>query len=149
MNKTVITEVLNRYHIIMYDGVCGFCDVTVQFILDHKPSKQIRFVAFQTETGNAIRNILNIDANFNTILFIENRHVYKKSTAVFHILKYLKSRWRFLYYFKYIPVCIRDFVYDNVSKYRYSFLGKVNQCRIPTPEERSFFITNFIEYLKL
>ena len=134
-------DILVGKSIILYDGVCGFCDHTIQFILQHKPHPFIRFVPYQSELGEQICFRFDI-VDMDSIVLIENQKYYNKSTAVLRIAGKLQSRWNWLQYLQFVPKLIRDYFYDLIAKNRYHILGKTNQCRIPTPEERSFFIEN-------
>lgn len=125
--------------LIIYDGVCGFCDRWVQFILDNQPHKDIRFIAFQSEKAKPFLEQYQI-TDMNAIIFIENDVCYTQSTAILKILNYLDSKWKNLYYLIYIPVGIRNLVYHLISKNRYVLMGKNASCRIPTHHEKSLFI---------
>jgi predicted DCC family thiol-disulfide oxidoreductase YuxK len=37
--------------VIVFDGECGFCDATVEFILDHDPDGVFRFASRQSPEG--------------------------------------------------------------------------------------------------
>jgi len=78
--------------------------------------------------------------NIDTVLLLKNGHLYKKSSAILHILKTLNYPWEMFYLLIIIPGFIRDFVYDLVSKTRYSLFGKRDVCRIPSEQERKRFL---------
>lgn len=124
--------------IIIYDGVCGFCNRSVQFILDHTPDDSIRFVSFQSDRAKPFLKKYKIK-DMNSIILIESNRCYSKSTAILKIAKNLDSRWRYLYYLIYIPSFLRDTVYSLFSKNRYRIMGKNNSCRLLTPKEKEMF----------
>ena len=39
------------YAILIFDGVCNFCNGFINFIIDKDPKKRIKFLASQSETG--------------------------------------------------------------------------------------------------
>ena len=41
--------------ILLYDGVCGFCNTSVQMILRHDRRRTMRFAALQSGYGEAVR----------------------------------------------------------------------------------------------
>jgi len=125
--------------IIIYDGVCGFCNHWVQFILDHKPNPNIQFVSFQSPLSKPYRQKYGI-TTMNTILLIEDEKCYRQSTAVLKVLRLLDTRWKYGYYLIYIPKYIRDLGYDIISKNRYLLMGKNQSCRLLTPQEKQFFM---------
>src|ERR1051326_1154543 len=40
--------------VLLYDGVCGFCNKSVQLILDHDRQGSMRFAALQGDYGQAV-----------------------------------------------------------------------------------------------
>jgi predicted DCC family thiol-disulfide oxidoreductase YuxK len=42
----------NRHFIILFDGVCNFCNFWISFLLDRDRKDKFRFVALQSEKGN-------------------------------------------------------------------------------------------------
>lgn len=140
MTTKEIDNLLQNHVIIIYDGVCGFCDASIQFILDQKPSQLVRFVSFQSETGQQIMSTMELEINLDTIILVEKGTVHQKAKAFLSILKYVESSWRHLQYFRIIPSFISNLFYDIIAKYRYKIMGKVAQCRLLTPTERQFFL---------
>lgn len=140
MTTKKLDELIEHHIIIIFDGVCGFCDASIQFILDQKPSKEVRFVSFQSETGQQLMGQFGIEINLDTIILIENGIISQKSKAFLSILKHVESPYRFVSYLTVIPSVISNVFYDIIAKYRYKIMGKVEQCRLLTPTERQFFL---------
>jgi len=140
MTTKNIDELIEAHHIVIYDGVCGFCDASIQFILDQKPSDALRFVSFQSETGQQIMATVGLEINLDTIIFIEKGIVHQKSKAFLKILKHVESSYRFANYLSIIPSFISNLFYGIIAKYRYKIMGKINQCRLLTQTERAFFL---------
>ncbi|MDF1695513.1 MAG: DCC1-like thiol-disulfide oxidoreductase family protein [Saprospiraceae bacterium] len=138
MNDNNHITLMDNYVIVIYDGICGFCNASLQFILKQGPSKKLRFVAFQSEVGHQVRSAMQIEEDMDSIIVVENGAYYKKSKAIFHILDHIKSNWKYLKIFRFIPTFISDFFYSIIAKYRYKI--QKNECPIPTPEERELFI---------
>ena len=129
----------NKIKIIIYDGVCGFCNKWVQFILNNKPDNHIRFIAYQSELAQSYIDKYGID-DINSIILIEGGKLYDRSNAILRIMRLLGSNWKYAYYLISIPRSIRDVVYKIFAKNRYKFQGKIHSCRIPTSGEREFFV---------
>ena len=66
--------------------------------------------------------------------------LYKKSDAVFYIVKRLSFPYKMLYVFSFFPNFIKDFIYDRIAKYRYKIFGKKISCEIPNDKKRELFI---------
>lgn len=130
----------DRYHVILFDGVCNLCNGFVSFVISNTDSNMIRFVSLQDEKAQKLlreHGLNNID--FTSIYFISENKLYDESSAILKISRYLNKPYRYLKYFGFVPKFIRDFVYKHISKNRYKIFGKSNTCRIPTPQERQYF----------
>jgi predicted DCC family thiol-disulfide oxidoreductase YuxK len=137
----------NKY-IILFDGICNFCNSSVNFILKRDKNNIFKFSPLQSEAGQRFLNQIYKSENFNkskrlytdTIILLEGRKFYTRSTAVLRIVKKLKGIWKFLYIFIIIPPSLRNFIYNLLSKNRYKWFGKRDKCMIPTDKDKSKFI---------
>jgi predicted DCC family thiol-disulfide oxidoreductase YuxK len=127
--------------VILFDGVCNLCNSSVQFIITHDPRGRFRFSALQSEFGQSqlTRYGLNKERLLSVVLLINNK-AHDKSRAALEIARRLSGLWPLMYTFIIVPPFIRDFVYDWISKNRYKWFGRQDECMIPTPELRSRFI---------
>ena len=126
--------------IILFDGVCNFCNSSVNFIIDHDPDGYFKFAALQSDEGQALLVKYGIwQTDIDTIILIEDEKVFTRSTAVLKISSKLSGWTSILHDFIIIPEFIRDSLYDLFAKFRYKIFGKREVCRVPTPEERSRF----------
>jgi len=127
--------------IILFDGVCNLCNASVNFIIDRDPKNRIRFAPLQSETGKRLLQKFNLSTTeMDTLLLVEGEKYYTKSTAALRIAKRLQGPWPLLYSLVVIPPFIRDAVYRRIAKNRYNWFGKMEACRIPTPELRGRFL---------
>ena len=76
----------------------------------------------------------------DSIILIENGKIYKKSNAIFKIVKHLNGFWKLIYVFVIVPKFIRDFIYTKIAKNRYQWFGKRNTCMVPTKELKNRFL---------
>lgn len=127
--------------ILLYDGVCGFCNSSVQFILKHDRAGRFRFAALQSEVGQAMLRELGMRTDeFDTVVLVEDGRAFKRSAAALRVARGLGMPWKALYAFVVVPRPIRDFCYDQFAKHRYRFFGKLDACMLPPPEARSRFL---------
>jgi predicted DCC family thiol-disulfide oxidoreductase YuxK len=127
--------------IVLFDGVCNFCNSSVNFIIDRDYKDSFRFAALQSEKGIELMKGFGLDSeNLKTIILIENGKYYTKTTAALKIAKQLKGFWKISYIFIIIPPFIRNIAYSIIARYRYIWFGKKDACRIPSPEEREKFL---------
>lgn len=134
----MLDQLIKNHTIIIYDGICGFCNESIQFILKQRPSKQLKFASSQSEIGQQILQLLEIEDALTSIIVIENKRFYKKSKAIFIIMKYLNSPWKYISYFRFAPSFISDFFYDIIAKYRYHLMKQ--KCKLLTEDEQSYFL---------
>lgn len=131
-----------EYAILIFDGVCNFCNGLVNFIIDRDPKKKIKFLASQSETAKGYIKKYKITKQEikESIIFIQEDYYTTKSTAFFHILKHLKFPYFLLYAFILTPKILRDWIYDYIGRNRYKWFGKRSTCRMPTKELKERFL---------
>lgn len=130
-----------KYKIIVFDGVCNFCNYWVNFILVRDRKDLFRFTALQSEKGQKLLSQFNLPQNaFDSFILISENEISKKSTAVFNIASLLGGWISIICIFRILPVSFTDFFYDMIAKNRYKIFGKRNSCRIPNEEEISKFL---------
>jgi predicted DCC family thiol-disulfide oxidoreductase YuxK len=128
-------------YVILFDGVCNFCNSSVQFVIKRDPNQQFRFASLQSQYGQQVLAQHQLPQNeFNSFIFIENGEIYTKSTAALRVAKQLSGLWPMLYGFIIIPSFIRDAVYNFIAKNRYRWFGKREACMLPTPQQRQLFL---------
>ena len=130
---------MNR--IILFDGVCQFCDKSVQFILKRDPNGKFLFSSLQSDTGIQLRKDYHIPEELDSIILIEGEKYHSKSTAALKIARELRGGWKWLYIFIVIPRPIRDAVYDMVARNRLKWFGEKTACELPPPEVRKRFLS--------
>ncbi|MEC0209228.1 thiol-disulfide oxidoreductase DCC family protein [Paenibacillus ehimensis] len=130
-----------RHPLVFYDGVCGFCQRVVQFIIPRDRSAVFRFVAIQSETGSRLLRRHGLDpAELNTFVLLEQGRMYTRSTAGLRVLRRLDGAWPLLYAMIVVPRPVRDLVYKWIAANRYRFFGKSDSCMLPPPEVRERFL---------
>lgn len=125
---------------MLFDGVCNFCQSSVQFIIKNDNSKSIKFASLQSEFGQKIIAQYQISSQIDSIIFIQNQKAYIKSDAALEIASYFKFPYNYLKFLKIFPLSIRNYVYDIIAKNRYKWFGKKDNCMIPSPEIRARFL---------
>jgi len=136
-----LTDNINNYSLILFDGVCNFCNSSVNFVIDRDRKNIFKFASLQSEAGQKILKDNNLPLNeFNTFLLLERGKLYDKSTAALKVTRNLGGLLKLLYVFIIVPPFIRNFFYNLIARNRYKWFGKKDSCRIPTPKERAKFI---------
>ena len=140
MEASPIKNLVN-YEIILFDGVCNFCNSSINFIIDHDPDKRFKFAPLQSDIGQEILHTFNKNTkDFDSVILLKNNTLYQKSEAALEITKHLSGFWKYLAVFRILPTSFLNFFYDIVAKNRYRIFGKSDSCRMPTPELRERFL---------
>jgi predicted DCC family thiol-disulfide oxidoreductase YuxK len=66
--------------------------------------------------------------------------VYERSDAAIAIMEDLGGVWRLMSFLRFLPPKLRDAAYDFVARNRYQWFGKLDECRLPEPDERARFL---------
>lgn len=137
-----LTALVARHgRILLYDGVCGLCDSSVQFILDHDKVGTLRFATLQGELGQAAIARDPSLQGVDSVVLLQPGKTSVRSAAVLEVGRYLGGVWGFFAWpAMIVPRVVRDAVYDFVARNRYRVFGKLDACRLPTPEERGRFL---------
>ena len=127
--------------IILFDGVCNFCNAGINFIIQQDKKSIFRFAALQSKPGQQLAEQYHLPkTDFDSFILIENGKVYNRSTAAFKIYNKLPWYWKWTQVFWIIPKSIRDAIYDFIARNRYKWFGKKEVCMIPNPGLSSRFL---------
>jgi predicted DCC family thiol-disulfide oxidoreductase YuxK len=131
--------------IVLYDGLCGFCDASVQWILRHDRPEVFRFAALQGETAAAVlKRHPEVPANLDSLILVvpetTGERLYWRSAAVLQICARLPGVWRLFAAFRVLPRPFTDLAYRFIAAIRYRIWGRRESCRIPSPGERARFL---------
>ena len=128
--------------VIFYDGECGLCDRSVQFILPRDPAGYFHFTALQSDWAKnklAALGHPELATAFDTMVLLEEDQLHTRSSAALRILRRLRG-WRWAYAFIVIPKPLRDFVYRCVARNRHRWFPAPPACGLPKPGWRERFL---------
>ena len=127
--------------VVLFDGVCNFCNSSINFIIEHDKKNYFKFAPLQSEIAQKLLKENNLDSpDIDSVILIEDGTVFTHSTAALKIARGLGGIWSVGYVFIVIPKFIRDFFYKLFAKNRYRLFGKKDACMMPTPEIRAKFL---------
>lgn len=128
-------------NVVLFDGVCVMCNGLVDFTMKRDRKRQYFFAALQSATGQKVLNALGLPTEeLGSMVLIEAGLAYTKSTAALRVARNCSGLWPVLYAFIVVPAPLRDRIYDWVGNRRYRWFGQLDECRIPTPEEKARFL---------
>ncbi len=132
--------------VLLYDGLCGFCDGTVQFILRHDRRGTLKFATLQGEFARGVIERHPELAGVDSLVLVERdatsgeEKVYVRSAGALEVARYLGGAWQLARAVGIVPRFLRDWAYDGFARIRYRVFGRYDSCPIPTPEQRARFI---------
>jgi predicted DCC family thiol-disulfide oxidoreductase YuxK len=132
----------SEHPIVFFDGICNFCNGSVDFLIRHNKRKDLRYASLQSEFAQKTLDEYGISTvDLNSVYFLKDGIVYNKSTAALKLTPYL-SWYIFPFYALWMfPKKFRDFFYTLIAKKRYVLLGKRESCRLPSKEEKDLFFS--------
>ncbi|MBX7449173.1 DCC1-like thiol-disulfide oxidoreductase family protein [Mycolicibacterium sp. 3033] len=131
--------------VLLYDGVCGFCNGAVQTILRFDRHGDLRFAALDSEFGAGVLARHPFLHGVDSVVFVDDpgssdERVSVRSAAALAVASYLGGPWRALLLARAIPAPVRDWLYDGFARVRYRIFGTHDTCPIPAPEVRARFL---------
>jgi predicted DCC family thiol-disulfide oxidoreductase YuxK len=131
---------------VLFDGYCGLCDGAVRWLLARDRRGALRFGPLDGRTGRALRaRHPELPSADETIVLVEaagsgEERVRVRSDAALAILEHLGGAWRLAALLRVVPRPVRDAIYRGVALRRTRWFGRLDACRVPTPEERERFL---------
>ena len=138
----------DRPALLLYDGSCGFCARSVQFVLRHESARRtLCFAALESEVGLEVRARHPAIEGVDSVVWLDSPDatntelVLVRSAAVLRVLNYLGGAWRMVAALAaVVPRSVADAAYDFIARHRHKLTRGNPACLLPTPEQRSRFI---------
>ena len=126
--------------IVFYDGECGLCARSVQFVLRKDKQNLFRFAPLQGPTAEKLIGAPLGKPDSWSFVLLDETGVYDRSTGALKILQRVKCGAFLPALGLLVPRFIRDGVYRFVGKIRYRVWGKADRCPLPTQSQTSRFM---------
>jgi len=132
--------------ILLYDGTCGFCARSVQFVLRHEaPAGVLRFARLEGPLGEALRARHPELATIDSLIWYEpptattSERIAWRSRGVLRVARYLGGVWAILGSLgMVVPRSFSDAIYAWIARHRHELAAAA--CIVPTPAQRARFI---------
>lgn len=133
-------------HLILFDGHCGLCSSSVQFVLARDRKKVFGFAPLQSEISRSALTAAGLSADpLGTFILIEDygtphERLLFRSRAALAVAAQLGWPWSMSGVLCALPAAVSDRLYDLVAANRYRLFRRREQCFMPKPEDRDRFI---------
>jgi predicted DCC family thiol-disulfide oxidoreductase YuxK len=129
-------------NLILFDGVCNFCNGAVQMVIGIDRQKIFKFASIQSELGQRLYREHGLDpGDIQTLMLVDGDQVLTKSDAVLGVLARLEGGWELLAAFQVLPRSLRDVAYSEFARQRFRLFGRRESCMVPTDNVRDRFIS--------
>jgi predicted DCC family thiol-disulfide oxidoreductase YuxK len=136
-------RIQDKYDIVLFDGVCNLCNGAVDFIIRNDKKNNFKFGSLQDAFSKKIMQDYAVAHDYlDSIVLIRGDRIFFKSEAALEICKKLGGIWTLFYCFKIFPDFMLNPVYDWIANSRYKWFGKRHTCRLPSPGEKSKFLSD-------
>ena len=126
-----IDSAANR--VILFDGICRFCNTWVDLVLRLDRRGVIKFAALQSVTGRKmLEKCGRSPDDISSIVYCKEGNCFVKSEAVVQVANELGIPAFVLSGL--LPLGIKDKLYDAVANNRYRIMGQYESCRLTDPE---------------
>ena len=131
--------------LVLFDGVCAFCDRTVRWLMQRDPAGRLRYAPLQGETAADLRERhREIPDDVDTLVYVEvvggRQRVHLRSRAIFALCAELQPAPGWLPWVAWLPAPLADLGYRLFISQRYRLFGKLDACRVPGEAERARFL---------
>lgn len=130
--------------VLLYDGLCGFCNTTVQFVLGHETSRTLMFAALQgTFAAGVIERHPELKS-VDSLVWVEGEGAEERfkvrSGAALRVAWYMGGFWKLVMILWLVPKPMRDFAYDQFAQRRFKLFGRYGSCPVPDKSVRARFL---------
>lgn len=129
--------------LLVFDGLCRFCDGGVQWLLAHDRRGVFRFASSQSPGGRArlaAAGVVLQGETPGTVVLIAGPRAWTHSDAVIEVLARMGAPWSAARIARVVPRAWRDAVYKAFAKRRTQWFGRRSECRVPPPDQRARFV---------
>ena len=130
----------NGKAVILFDGVCNFCNRWVSLVLDNDPDGVFCFASLQSDSGRKLLAACGRGPeDLSTFVVIDAEGFYTQSSAALRVARTLrKPTLRALAVaFDPVPLVVRNGVYRFVASNRYKILGRAEEGSEPSCKLRA------------
>lgn len=133
--------------VLFYDGSCGFCDATIQFVLRRDRVGRLTFAPLDGPSAARLLRRHPRLIGVDSLVWAEpesdgaiGERVLVRSDAALQIARYLGWPWSLALMARLAPRRLRDLVYDAFARHRKRIMSAPTSCVIPSAETRARFL---------
>ena len=135
-----------EHPVLLYDGVCGFCNRLVQFVLRHDRERIFRFASLQSSFGSRVLTLHGVDSSAMRTAYVleagdQGQVLLQQSEAILFVMARFGGIWGVLAQtVRLVPLRIRNWAYNVITHHRYRIFGRYENCPLPSAADRERFL---------
>lgn len=128
--------------VLLYDGACGLCASSIQFLLRHDRAKSLTFAPLEGAVADLVRARHPELSGVDSMVWVDGfgsacETVHVRSAAALRIASYLGGVWRLVAAVgRLVPGSWGDAAYAVIAHHRHRLARGGGQCLVPPPDER-------------
>lgn len=136
--------------LMLYDGLCGFCNRSVRWVIKRDRHDRFRFAPQQSAIAEAVLARHGFDPQAmlaaNSVFLVvghdlPGEQLLCRSDVTVQVLRLLGGGWEILgRLLGAVPRFLRDAVYKLIARIRFRIAGRYDSCPLPSPVERAKFL---------
>jgi predicted DCC family thiol-disulfide oxidoreductase YuxK len=136
--------------LMLYDGLCGFCNWSVRWVIKRDRHDHFRFAPQQSALAKAVLARHGVDMRValaaNTVYLVlgydlPGELLLCRSDVTVQVLRLLGGGWELLgRLLGAVPRFLRDSVYTLIARIRFRIAGRYDSCPLPSVAERAKFL---------
>ena len=133
-------------HVVLYDGDCGFCHASVQWLLRLDSRGGFAYAALQGETAERLRTAHpELPHDLDSVVLVESfgrpaERVWWRSHAVFRICSLLGGVYALPGLLRFLPRRLTDYLYNQLARVRHRLMPAPESCQLPSEAQAARFL---------
>ncbi len=131
--------------LLFFDGECAFCD---RWVMRLKQADRAHRIRFATKQGATFQRVIQARPEFARVASVVvvarradgSEEFLIRSPAVRELIRGLPGFGFFSALLAVTPTPLANIGYGIFSRLRTRLFGRLDQCRVPTPEERALYL---------
>ena len=131
--------------LVLYDGACGVCQRSIQWILAADARGLFHFAPLQGSTAAAVRTRHpELPSDLDSIVYVDRsagtERIHVRGDALFRIAGELGGRWGWIGLLRVLPRRLTDFLYRAFARNRHRVSRALGQCSLPSVAAQARFL---------
>ncbi|PJZ69039.1 hypothetical protein CH373_03975 [Leptospira perolatii] len=128
--------------VVFFDGVCNFCNSSVNLLIALDRKSRFLFASLQSETAKKLVPGIaaRLDGTEASMVLYDSGKLKLKSDAILGIGVLLGFPWSLARIGYIFPRFLRNSIYGWIARNRYKWFGKKEVCMIPDPKVKDRFL---------